>query len=123
MRWKTMQVALWIGIAALASEVIAAPQAMDAHASKINAILDRWQVVEANKGGDVALWRDMMNIQLKQANPSTLDRLLALNTGSNPNTMGEFYQNFISTLGTDIALRLQAQKAPRNVIQKLSPLY
>lgn len=113
MRWKTIQVALWIGIAALATEVIAAPQAMDAHASKINAILDRWQAVEANKGGDVALWRDMMSIQLKQVSPSTLDRLLALNSGSNANTMGEFYQNFIYTLGADIALRLQAQKAQK----------
>jgi hypothetical protein len=111
-----MQVALWIGIAALATEVIAAPQAMDAHASKINAILDRWQVVEASKGGDVALWRDMMSIQLKQVSPSTLDRLLALNSGSNPNTMGEFYQSFIYTLGADIALRLQAQKAPARVV-------
>ena len=116
MRWKTMQVALLIGIAALATEVIAAPQAMDAHASKINAILDRWQAVEANKGGDVALWRDMMNIQLKQVSPSTLDRLLALNTGPNANTMGEFYQSFIYTLGADIALRLQAQKAPAKAV-------
>jgi hypothetical protein len=116
MRWKTIQVALWIGIAALATEVIAAPQAMDAHASKISAILDRWQAVEANKGGDVALWRDMMSIQLKQVSPSTLDRLLALNSGSNANTMGEFYQSFIYTLGADIALRLQAQKAPAKVV-------
>ena len=113
MRWKMIHVALCIGIAALATEVIAAPQAMDAHSSKINAILDRWQVVEANKGGDVALWRDMMNIQLKQVSPSTLDRLLALNAGSNPNTMGEFYQSFIYTLGADIGLRLQAQKAQK----------
>jgi hypothetical protein len=114
MRWKTMQVALWIGIAALATEVIAAPQAMDAHASKINAILDRWQVVEANKGGDVALWRDMMSIQLKQVGPGTLGRLLALETGSDAGTAGQQYQAFITTLGTDIALRLRAQKAPAN---------
>ncbi len=116
MRWKTMQVALWIGIAALATEVIAAPQVLDAHASKINAVLDRWQAVEANKGGDVALWRDMMNIQLKQVSPSTLDRLLALNSGPNANTMAEFYQSFIYTLGADIALRLQAQKAPAKAV-------
>ena len=118
MRWKTIQVALLIGIAALATEVIAAAQitdgahVADASASKINMILDRWQVVEANKGGDVALWRDTMSIQLKQVMPATLDRLLALSTGSNPAAIGEFYQTFINTLGTDIALRLQAQNAP-----------
>jgi hypothetical protein len=55
----------------------------------------------------------MMSIQLKQVSPSTLDRLLALNSGSNANTMGEFYQSFIYTLGADIALRLQAQQAQK----------
>ena len=118
MHWKAMQVALLIGISALATEVSVAasstdaPQPTEASAIKIDMILDRWQAVEASKGGDVALWRDMMSIQLRQVNPSTLDRLLALNTGPTANTMAEFYQNFVYTLGTDIALRLQAQKTP-----------
>jgi hypothetical protein len=113
MRWKTIQIALLIGIAALTTETFAAVTADVTQltaASKISMLLDRWQVVAANKGGDTALWRDMMGIQLKQVAPATLDRLLALSTGSNPAAIGEFYQTFIYTLGTDIALRLQAQK-------------
>ena len=93
-----------------ATEAGATTQASAASANKINAILDRWQGVEASKGGNVALWRDIMNIQLKHVSPGTLDRLLALNVGDNAADKAQFYQSFVHVLGTDIALRLQAHK-------------
>ena len=121
MRCKAITAAVWIGMAAvtqtglaqqsrMATEAGATMQASAESASKINAILDRWQGVEASKGGNVALWRDIMNIQLKHVSPSTLDRLLALNVGDNAADKAQFYQSFVHVLGTDIALRLQAQK-------------
>ena len=125
MRCKAITAAVWIGMAAMtqtglaqqsrmATEAGATTQASAASASKINAILDRWQGVEASKGGNVALWRDIMNIQLKHVSPSTLDRLLALNVGDNAADKAQFYQSFVHVLGTDIALRLLAQKNRAN---------
>ena len=125
MRCKAITAAVWIGMAAMtqtglaqqsrmATEAGATTQASAASANKINAILDRWQGVEASKGGNVALWRDIMSIQLKHVSPSTLDRLLALNFGDNAADKAQFYQSFVHVLGTDIALRLQAQKVLAN---------
>jgi hypothetical protein len=117
MKCKAMAAVVCIGMAALATDVVAATQITDgtqaaaSSAGRINTILDRWQAVEAGRGGNVALWRDMMGIQLRQVMPSTLDRLLALSVGDSAADAAQFYQTFLHVLGTDIALRLQKQQA------------
>jgi hypothetical protein len=115
--YQAMAAALCIGISALAMDVVAATQVTEeaqaaaSSTGKINTILDRWQAVEAGKGGNVALWRDMMGIQLRQVMPGTLDRLLALSVGDSAADNAQFYQSYLQVLGTDIALRLQTKQA------------
>jgi hypothetical protein len=82
-----------------------------ADGGKIESILNKWQPVAAAQGVDSATWRDAMRIQLRLVEPSTLDRLLAVGDGVDARGMGEYYQNFLRTLATDIHLRLNAQNA------------
>jgi hypothetical protein len=99
----------WAATDALSSQLSSAGSA-----GKIRTILDRWQILQASKSANVALWRDMMGIQLRQVSPSTLDRLLSLPADGDIQEMGQFYPTFIAILGTDIAVRLQAQTTQSN---------
>jgi len=102
------RIALAGALAALVMQSATAANVQDM--SKVMSLLDRWETFANAQGGDRAVWRDIMRIQLQQASSSTLDKLLAVGAGAKSQSLGEFYGTFISVLGSDIQARLSAQK-------------
>ena len=113
MRFQLKRIALAVALAALAAETASAANVQDT--SKITTLLDRWETAANPQGADSAVWRDMMRIQLEQASPAALDKLLAVGANAKRQSMGEYYKTFINTLGSDIQARLDAQK-PRKTV-------
>src|SRR3954463_9088411 len=107
MALKLKRIALVTALAALATQGATAANVQDM--SKVMTLLDRWEQVATPQGSESAVWRDVMRIQLEQASPATLDRLLAVGANAKRQTLGEFYGTFINTLGSDIRARLGAQ--------------
>jgi hypothetical protein len=115
MRVRTLCLAVSLALAATAAGAAQlSPRLADgsvmsgARAAQVNTLLDRWQAVVG--GGNAALWREMMAIQLSQVSAETLARLETVGTGSDLQMLGQQYQAFIRVLGDDIAGRLKAKR-------------
>ncbi|HEY3179969.1 MAG TPA: hypothetical protein VGL25_13915 [Casimicrobiaceae bacterium] len=113
------------GVALAASVAIEAGNAVVADAgvakaARIGAILDRWTPVVHESGQDVALWRDMISIQLSQASDTVLAKLAEMDPSAVVKGVQkdrtELYKTFISTLGSDTAARYAAKPGNQKVL-------
>ncbi len=79
-------------------------------AAQVAALLDRWQEYAASTGMSVDVWRDVMAIQLRQADATTIHALQALEPLLDPNGGASRYEQFVATLGRDVASRVRRMK-------------
>jgi hypothetical protein len=82
--------------------------------TKIEEILQAWQMVPSRQGTDVAAWKDMMRIQLRMASTDTVNKLYGMSAPADPQIAQQQYVGFIKALGADIAQRLKAKQAETN---------
>jgi hypothetical protein len=126
MQRKALFFALMMGVAFTANVAVAQVRSAEAStiapasAAKIEAILNRWQIVPSSQGTDVAAWRDMMSIQLKQVSPATLDKLNAMDAPIDAQIASQQYAGFVGVLGADIGQRLATQRNQTKAIAAAS---